>query len=109
MGENKNFLESLFRSVEINEVIDKRKCRATGKVRFNSKSEARFFIQWMKWKYQKWLKTPGRRKKSHTKGSGKPQQRYEYSCEHCGGYHVTKEHPHRYNKMKDLYHKKYFG
>ncbi|MFD2555230.1 hypothetical protein [Sphingobacterium tabacisoli] len=109
MGDNKNFLESLFRSLQANDVIERRKCRATGKVRFNTKSEARLFIQWMKWKYKKWLKTPERRKRSHTKGGGKPEQRYEYTCEHCGGYHVTKESPHRYHKMKEKYQKKYFG
>ncbi|MDQ1151647.1 hypothetical protein [Sphingobacterium zeae] len=41
---------------EINSLIERRKCRATGKVRFNSRSEASFFIHWLKWCYKKWLR-----------------------------------------------------
>jgi len=49
MGSKKQFINEVFTTFEINSLIERRKCRATGKVRFNSRSEASFFIHWLKW------------------------------------------------------------
>jgi hypothetical protein len=78
--------------IDINALVERTKCRATGKVRFRSEVEAVFFIHWLKWRYRKWLsrKDGGRRRKRQ---SGKPMVRYTYSCEHCSGYHITKKKP----------------
>ena len=48
MSNYKHFVDTVFYSIEINEVIERRKCRATGKVRFNGAAEATFFIHWLK-------------------------------------------------------------
>lgn len=109
MGENKSFLDSFFNLVHLNDVIERGKCRATGKVRFNTKSEAKLYMVWLKWRYKKWLKSPKRRKKSANKKGGKPRLRYEYSCEHCSGYHLTKENPYDHQLRKEKYNRKYFG
>ncbi len=107
MSSKKQFMDEVFRSVEINSLIERRKCRATGKVRFNSKGEAGFFIQWLKWRYKKWLRGKNRRKHRYGSGEGKPKQRYAYGCIHCGGFHITKEHPHEYSRKKEKYEQKY--
>jgi len=51
----KQFLDTVIYRIEINEVVERQKCRATGKVRFNSKAELTFFIHWLKWRILKWL------------------------------------------------------
>ncbi|WP_313420029.1 hypothetical protein [Sphingobacterium multivorum] len=104
MSSKKQFIDEVFTTFEINSLIERRKCRATGKVRFNSKGEAGFFIHWLKWRYKKWLRGKNRRKRS---GEGKPKQRYVYHCIHCGGYHITKENPHDYKRKKEKYEQKY--
>ena len=81
MSSYKKFVDSVFYSIEINEVIERRKCRATGKVRFNGVAEATFFIHWLKWKIRKWLEKPVRRK-HRNKGFGAKTAtpRYVYHC-----------------------------
>lgn len=110
MSSYKKFVDIVFYSIEINEVIERRKCRATGKVRFNGVAEATFFIHWLKWRIRKWLEKPVRRK-HRNKGFGAKTAtpRYVYPCEFCKGYHITKEHPYDYQLKKEKYHRKYFG
>lgn len=50
MSSYKQFVDTVFYRIEINELIERRKCRATGKVRFNSIAESTFFIHWLKWR-----------------------------------------------------------
>ncbi|MCW2258957.1 MULTISPECIES: hypothetical protein [Sphingobacterium] len=109
MSNYKHFLDTVFYNIEINEVVERRKCRATGKVRFNSVAEATFFIHWLKWRISKWLEKSVRRK-HRNKGFGAKSStpRYVYSCEFCEGYHITKEHPYDYQQKKEKYHGKYF-
>lgn len=108
MKEYRRFLDRVFYNIEINEVVERRKCRATGKVRFNSKSEASFFVHWLKWQYRKWLKKPGRRKHRSNGMGGRLTPRYVYYCEECYGYHITKEHPYNFQRRKEKYERKYF-
>lgn len=103
MDSNKQFLDELFTNIEINTVIERRKCRATGKVRFNSRAEAEFFILWLKWRYKKWRRKRDRRKSQFATAGGKPKQRYTYNCDHCDGYHITKEHPYDYRRKRQKY------
>lgn len=108
MGSKKQFIDEVFTTFEISSLIERHKCRATGKVRFNSRSEASFFMHWLKWRYKKWRLRPDRRKRNFNKGQGRPKQRYVYSCTHCKGYHITKENPYDFNRKKEKYQMKYF-
>jgi len=110
MSSYKQFLDAVFYSIKINEVVERRKCRATGKVRFNAESEANFFIQWLKWSIRKWLEKPVRRKHRNTgMGSKGATPRYVYYCEFCAGYHITKKNPYDYQFKREKYHRSYFG
>lgn len=102
----KHFLDSVFYNTDINELVERHKCRATGKVRFNSKPEATFFVHWLKWKYKKWLKKRDRNKRINLGKTSKA--RYVYHCEFCDGYHITKEHPYSYRRRTEKYRRKYF-
>ncbi|MGJ1239378.1 hypothetical protein [Sphingobacterium multivorum] len=107
MNLGKEFIDEVLRTIEINTLVERRKCRATGKVRFNRRAEATFFIYWLKWNYEKWRQKKHRRKHQYSNGGGRPKQRYVYNCEFCGGYHITKEHPHDYKRKKEKYEQKY--
>ncbi|TDQ79465.1 hypothetical protein [Sphingobacterium yanglingense] len=100
----KHFLDSVFYNTDINELVERHKCRATGKVRFNSRPEATFFVHWLKWRIRKWLEKPTRQK-HRNKGFGArgSTPRYVYYCEFCDGYHITKEHPYSYHKRTEKY------
>lgn len=89
MSGNSRFSDSIFNNIDINEAIERSKCRATGKVSFGSKAAAVFFIYWLKYRFKHRLH---RADGSHIKrrNKGKPKQRRAYYCMHCGGYHITK-------------------
>lgn len=108
MSGYKKFLDRIFYTIDINELVERRKCRSTGKVMFNSKAEASFFVHWLKWQYRKWLKKPGRRKHRGNGMGGRTTARYVYFCDQCGGYHITKEHPRDFQRRNARYEKKYF-
>lgn len=77
------------RDLEVNEAAERTKCRATGKVTFNSKAEAVFFIYWLKYRFKH---RPRRADGGHRKrrSLARPKQRRAYYCPHCEGYHLTK-------------------
>ena len=66
-----------------------KKCRATGKVYFSTKTEARLTIYKLRWIYRHPLKNDdGTRMKRLIKK--KPAQKRFYYCKFCNGYHLTK-------------------
>lgn len=109
MSSYKRFVDSVFYSIDINEFIERRKCRATGKMRFNGRAEAIFFIHWIKWRLRKYLENPDRRKHGSLNIGAKAAPRYTYYCELCDGYHITKKPPYDYQQKKEKNNRKYFG
>ncbi|MFD2905380.1 hypothetical protein ACFS6I_15680 [Sphingobacterium anhuiense] len=106
MSSYKQFLDTVFYRIEINEVVERRKCRATGKVRFNSIAESTSFIHWLKWVIFKWLeKSAWRKYRNKGFGTKSSTPRYVYFCER---YHITKEHPSDYQKKNKIDNSKYF-
>lgn len=90
-GKDKQNLDSILSQVDINELVERKKCRPTGKVRFGSAAEANFFVHWLKWRYKRWLKH-GRKRRRHGSFDGRPKHRSSYYCPHCKGYHITSKH-----------------
>lgn len=102
----KQFLDTVIYRIEINEVVERQKCRATSKVRFNSKAESTFFIHCFKQMIIKWLeKSAWRKLRNKGFGTKSSTPRYVYFCE---GYHSTKEHPSDYQKKNKIDNRKYF-
>ena len=75
--------------------IERTKCRGSGKVRFRSYAEAKFFMHWLKWRYSK-----RKRHRQRKDGIRKPNVRYVYECELCGGFHLTNFPRHKWAKLK---------
>ncbi|WP_437920428.1 hypothetical protein [Sphingobacterium sp. LRF_L2] len=95
-------LDALMYQVDIDS-IERSKCRGTGKVKFNSQAEATFFMYWLKWKYKRFQRRANSRKRGH----GRPKIRFVYFCVYCDGYHLTKQHPEEYKRLKNLWERKY--
>ncbi|NGF55820.1 hypothetical protein G5B00_04775 [Parapedobacter sp. SGR-10] len=85
-------VDAIMWQIDINELVERTKCRATGKVRFGSKVEATFFIHWLHWRYRRWLsRKDGER--TRKRWGRKPTARYTYGCAYCKGYHITRQSP----------------
>lgn len=77
-----------------------RKCRATGKVSFPTKIEARIIIQKLKWSaLMRRNKIDGSRLKHRAR---KVEQRRVYYCEQCKGFHLTKWTKQHFKKYQDV-------
>ncbi|MBE8719662.1 hypothetical protein [Sphingobacterium pedocola] len=81
-----------------------RKCRATGKVSFDTKTEARLTIIKLKWSaIIRRNKIDGSRLKHR---AGKIAQSRVYFCSYCNGYHLTKWTKTNYNNYIDVIERK---
>ncbi|MCT1526218.1 hypothetical protein [Sphingobacterium hotanense] len=64
-----------------------RKCRATGKVIFETLIEAKLTMFRLKWGFRHIKDIYGKRVKHR---QGRPVQKRAYYCPHCDGFHLTK-------------------